>query len=118
MPLPGMGWQRRATGVDPGRWGTILAPVRLTSDMSFPPWLRDPWVWGQLILCLLVAAGLPIAVRHASPGSALGGMLWPASPWRLLGAVPMTIGLALVVAGARSMGRNLTPATTPRLDGW
>jgi len=117
MPLPGTGWQRRAAGTGPGRWGSVLAPVRLTSDMSFPRWLRDPGVWGQLVLFLLVALGLPIAVRQTSARSALGRILRPAGSWRYLGLVLVTIGLALVVAGARSMGENLTPATTPRLQG-
>lgn len=98
-------------------WGTILAPVRLTSDMPLPRWLRDPWVWGQLALFLLVALGLPIAVRQTSAGSALGRLLQPAGSWRYLGLAPVTIGLALVIAGARTMGKSLTPGTTPRVEG-
>ena len=84
--------------------------------MSFPRWLRDPWVWGQLILFLLVALGLPFAGRHASPDSTPGRLLRPAGSWRFLGLAPVLAGLALVAAGARSMGKNLTPATTPRAE--
>jgi protein-S-isoprenylcysteine O-methyltransferase Ste14 len=84
--------------------------------MPFPRWLRDPWVWGQLILFLLVAVGLPVAIRHAPAGSVAGRLLHPVSPWRYAGLAPAVIGLTLVVAGARAMGRNLTPATTPRRE--
>jgi len=76
--------------------------------------MRDPWVWGQLILFLLVTLGLPFAGRRVSPGSGLGRLLRPVGSWRYLGLAPVVAGLALVAAGARSMGKNLTPATTLR----
>jgi protein-S-isoprenylcysteine O-methyltransferase Ste14 len=80
--------------------------------MPFPRWLRDPLVWGQLILFLLVTLGLPLSARHAPPGS----LLLPVGSWRYLGLAPLMAGLALVAAGARAMGKNLTPATTPRAE--
>jgi len=101
MPLPGTGWQRRAAGADPGRWGTILIPVRLTSNMSFPRRLHDPWVWGQMILFLLVAPGLPIALRHTSPGSALGRI--PRPTGLLVAGIP----LAYFDREAAAEGRRL-----------
>lgn len=85
--------------------------------MSFPGWLRDPWVWGQLILVLLVAVGLPVAVRYAPAGSGPGIVLHPVSSWRYAGLAPVITGLALLAAGAYAMGKNLTPATTPRPEG-
>jgi len=85
--------------------------------MSLPRWSRDPWVWGQLILFVLIGIGLPYAARHVPPDSRLAGLLQPRSAWRYLGLAPMTAGLALMAAGVRAMGRNLTPATMPRRHG-
>lgn len=117
MRAPGTGRQRRAAGPSPGGWTTVQDPFPLTSDMPFPRWLRDPWVWGQLILFLVIGIGLPAAARRVTPDSGLGHLVLPQSPWRHLGLVIIAAGLAIVVAGARAMGENLTPATMPRTRG-
>jgi protein-S-isoprenylcysteine O-methyltransferase Ste14 len=85
--------------------------------MSLPRWLRDPWVWGQLILFLLVGIGLPFAAARVPTASTLAGLLQPRSDWRFLGLVVMAAGVAIAGAGVRVMGENLTPATTPRESG-
>jgi protein-S-isoprenylcysteine O-methyltransferase Ste14 len=78
---------------------------------------RDPWVWGQLALFLFVAIGVPLLPRHVNLGSA-DFMLNRVDPsWiRWLGAGVLAVGLLVVVAGMRSLGRNLTPGTEPLAD--
>jgi protein-S-isoprenylcysteine O-methyltransferase Ste14 len=79
---------------------------------------RDPWVWGQVVLILLVAVGLPWLVRHADPGSALGRSLAPASQgWRLAALLPLLTGAVVFLWGLRSLGPNLTPGTEPLAKG-
>ncbi|MDH5282710.1 MAG: isoprenylcysteine carboxylmethyltransferase family protein [Gemmatimonadota bacterium] len=85
--------------------------------MPFPLWSRDPWVWGQLILFLLIGFGLPYAAAQVPTESALADLLEPRSDWRFLGLVVMAAGVAIAAAAVRVMGDNLTPATTPRESG-
>ncbi|MGH7526612.1 MAG: methyltransferase family protein [Gemmatimonadales bacterium] len=75
---------------------------------------RDPWVWGQLALLLLVGAAAPLLPRHISMGD-LDPMLNRVDPdWiRWLGAIPVAAGLGFVVWGVRSLGPGLTPGTEP-----
>jgi protein-S-isoprenylcysteine O-methyltransferase Ste14 len=75
---------------------------------------RDPWVWGQLALFLLIGLAAPLLPRHVNLGAA-DAMLNRIDPdWiRWLGAVLMTAGGLVVVWGIRSLGRNLTPGTEP-----
>jgi protein-S-isoprenylcysteine O-methyltransferase Ste14 len=79
--------------------------------------LRDPWVWGQGLLFLAVGT-LPL-LRQSLPPDSLGArLLQPAElPWRLLALVPLAPGLLMLVWGAISLGRNLTPATEPLAEG-
>ncbi|HEX6104942.1 MAG TPA: isoprenylcysteine carboxylmethyltransferase family protein, partial [Gemmatimonadales bacterium] len=68
---------------------------------------RDPWVWGQLLLLLVVGLAAPLMARW--PG--LGG-LDPAGV-RRLGWIPVAAGAALALWGARALGPSLTPGTEP-----
>jgi protein-S-isoprenylcysteine O-methyltransferase Ste14 len=79
---------------------------------------RDPWVWGQLVLVLLVGVGAPMVPRYVNVGDA-DFVLNRVDPiWiRSLGSVPLVIGLALVIRTARTLGRNLTPGTQPLAHG-
>ena len=78
--------------------------------------IRDPWVWGQLVL-LGAALLLPpwLAARANTAGPALLGPDPP--PARAAGLALLGIGVAIMLAGARALGRNLTPATTPVANG-
>lgn len=75
---------------------------------------RDPWVWGQLALFLLIALAAPLLPRHVNLGSA-DFMLNRVDPaWiRGLGAVVMAAGVLVMAWSARSLGRNLTPGIEP-----
>lgn len=69
--------------------------------------LRDPWVLGQLVLFAAIGvAGPRLAAR------------WPGGPApRVAGALAVGVGLLWIAAAARTLGRNLTPAITPRRSG-
>ena len=75
---------------------------------------RDPWVWGQTALFLLIGLAAPLLPRHVNLGEA-DFLLNRIDPdWiRWLGAAVMTAGAAVVAWGVRSLGRNLTPGTEP-----
>ena len=75
---------------------------------------RDPWVWGQLGLFLLVGLGAPLLPRHVNLGSA-DSLLNRIDPdWiRLLGLALLAAGGLVALWGIRSLGRNLTPGTEP-----
>ena len=75
---------------------------------------RDPWVWGQTALMLLVAVAAPLLPRYVNLGEA-DFMLNRIDPtWiRWLGGVVLVIGVIRLVRGVRSLGRNLTPGTEP-----
>jgi protein-S-isoprenylcysteine O-methyltransferase Ste14 len=75
---------------------------------------RDPWVWGQLTLFLLIGFAAPLLPRHVNLGSAdfLLNRIDPA--WiRGLGIVLLLLGMLLLGWGMRSLGRSLTPGTEP-----
>jgi protein-S-isoprenylcysteine O-methyltransferase Ste14 len=76
--------------------------------------LRDPWVWGQLALFLVVGLWAPLVPRHVSLGE-LDPLVNRVDPDRIrwLGAPLLAAGLALVSWGVRSLGRSLTPGTEP-----
>jgi len=79
---------------------------------------RDPWVWGQATLILLVVVGLPWLVRQADPATTLGRALAPASRgWRLAALLPFAAGVLVSLWGVRSLGPNLTPGTEPLAEG-
>jgi protein-S-isoprenylcysteine O-methyltransferase Ste14 len=75
---------------------------------------RDPWVWGQLALMLLVAAGAPLLPRalRLGPLDPVVNRIDPS--WiRWLGGALLAAGIAVGVWGARSLGPSLTPGTEP-----
>jgi protein-S-isoprenylcysteine O-methyltransferase Ste14 len=75
---------------------------------------RDPWVWGQLALFLLIGLAAPLLPRHVNLGAADSFLNRIDPDWiRWLGAAVMALGGLLVVRGMRSLGRNLTPGTEP-----
>jgi len=79
--------------------------------------LRDPWVWGQAVLILMVGA-LPLIARGVPPDSYVARLLGPAEfIWRIGAVVPLLPGVLMLVWGALSLGPNLTPATEPRAKG-
>jgi protein-S-isoprenylcysteine O-methyltransferase Ste14 len=75
---------------------------------------RDPWVWGQLGLMLLIGLAAPVLPRHVNLGAA-DFMLNRVDPtWiRWMGAPIMALGALVLAWGARSLGPNLTPGTKP-----
>lgn len=78
---------------------------------------RDPWVWGQIALLILVGAVAPLLPRHVGLG-AVDAVLNRVDPsWiRWLGGVLLVAGLGVAVWGARSLGPSLTPGTEPLPD--
>jgi protein-S-isoprenylcysteine O-methyltransferase Ste14 len=76
--------------------------------------MRDPWVWGQLALFVLVGLGVPLVPRYASLGD-VDPILNRVDPARIRwpGAPLIAAGLGLAVWGVRSLGRSLTPGTEP-----
>lgn len=78
---------------------------------------RDPWVWGQTALMLLVAVGAPLVPQHINLGGA-DFMLNRVDPARIrwLGGVIMAAGAVVLAWGVRSLGRNITPGTEPLPD--
>ena len=79
---------------------------------------RDPWVWGQFALFLLIGLAAPLLPRHVNLGRA-DSFLNRIDPDRLrwLGAAVMAAGGAVAVWGIRALGRNLTPGTEPLPEG-
>jgi protein-S-isoprenylcysteine O-methyltransferase Ste14 len=75
---------------------------------------RDPWVWGQLALVLLIALLAPLLPRYVSPGE-LGPLLTriDPDPIRRAGGALLLLGLVIAAWGVRSLGPSLTPGTEP-----
>jgi protein-S-isoprenylcysteine O-methyltransferase Ste14 len=75
---------------------------------------RDPWVWGQTALMLLIVIAAPLLPRHINLGEAdyLLNRVDPA--WiRWLGGVLIVAGVLLLTWGVRSLGPNITPGIEP-----
>ena len=72
--------------------------------------IRDPWVWGQVILATAVTFAVPWWAKR-------WGVLDPAGGSRWLGWTMIGLGLAVLYGGIAMLGRNLTPATEPLPDG-
>jgi protein-S-isoprenylcysteine O-methyltransferase Ste14 len=80
--------------------------------------LRDPWVWGQTILILMILIGAPLVPRHINLGSADFMLNRVDPPWiRALGGISLAAGLGVLIWGVRSLGRNITPGTEPLATG-
>jgi protein-S-isoprenylcysteine O-methyltransferase Ste14 len=75
---------------------------------------RDPWVWGQTLLFVLVGLAAPLLPRYLNLGSA-DFILNRVDPiWiRALGAPFIAAGAVVIGWGIRSLGGNLTPGTEP-----
>ncbi|MEO7137705.1 MAG: isoprenylcysteine carboxylmethyltransferase family protein [Gemmatimonadales bacterium] len=75
---------------------------------------RDPWVWGQFALLLVIGLGAPLLPRHVNLGRA-DSFLNRIDPdsIRWLGAAVMAVGGAIALWGIRALGSNLTPGTEP-----
>jgi protein-S-isoprenylcysteine O-methyltransferase Ste14 len=75
---------------------------------------RDPWVWGQTVLFVIVGLAAPLIPRHLNLGSA-DFMLNRVDPSRIrwLGLALLVMGAIVIGWGVRSLGRNLTPGTEP-----
>lgn len=78
---------------------------------------RDPWVWGQLALLLLIGFAAPLLPRHVNLGSA-DFMLNRIDPaWiRGIGVALLLLGVLVCTWGIHSLGRSLTPGTEPLPD--
>jgi protein-S-isoprenylcysteine O-methyltransferase Ste14 len=75
---------------------------------------RDPWVWGQTFLMLVVLLAAPLLPRYVNLGDAdfLLNRVDPA--WiRGLGAILLAAGAGTVAWGVRSLGPSLTPGVEP-----
>jgi protein-S-isoprenylcysteine O-methyltransferase Ste14 len=75
---------------------------------------RDPWVWAQTVLFVLVGLAAPLMPRHLNLDAA-DFMLNRVDPtWiRWLGLPLLVLGAIVIGWGVRSLGRNLTPGTEP-----
>lgn len=79
--------------------------------------VRDPWVWGQGLLILMVGA-IPMIARAMPPESYIARLLRPAEfLWRIGSVLPLIPGVLMLLWGAVSLGPNLTPATEPLAEG-
>jgi protein-S-isoprenylcysteine O-methyltransferase Ste14 len=79
---------------------------------------RDPWVWGQVALLVLILLAAPLLPRFINLGALDYALNRVDPPWiRALGAILIAAGTLVVVWGARSLGPNLTPGTEPLATG-
>jgi protein-S-isoprenylcysteine O-methyltransferase Ste14 len=70
----------------------------------------DQWVWGQLLLFIVIGLGAPLLPRYLS-------IIEPAPPGvRRSGWILVAAGAAISVWSARALGRSLTPGTEPLPD--
>jgi protein-S-isoprenylcysteine O-methyltransferase Ste14 len=78
---------------------------------------RDPWVWGQLALLLIIALVAPLLPRYVNLGGAdfVLNRVDPAGI-RWLGAGLIAAAAFVMAWGIRSLGPNLTPGTEPLPD--
>lgn len=75
---------------------------------------RDPWVWGQTALMLLVVVAAPLVPRHLDLGQANFVLNRVDPTWiRWFGGVILAAGALVLAWGVRSLGRNITPGTEP-----
>jgi protein-S-isoprenylcysteine O-methyltransferase Ste14 len=79
--------------------------------------IRDPWVWGQLTLIVLVLFGVPWLATNPDRSGTLSWLTTRDTAWRFAGLAPLLLGGLVMLLSALHLGRNLTPATTPINDG-
>ena len=75
---------------------------------------RDPWVWGQLALFVVIAFVPPLLPRYVNLGGAdfiLNRIDPPGIRW--VGAGLLAAAALILGWGIRSLGRNLTPGIEP-----
>jgi protein-S-isoprenylcysteine O-methyltransferase Ste14 len=79
--------------------------------------VRDPWVWGQIVLITIVGVVAPLMPRYVSLGE-VDPAINRVDPdhIRWLGAPLIALGIALAAWGVRSLGKSLTPGTEPLPD--
>lgn len=78
---------------------------------------RDPWVWGQIGLFLVIGAAAPLLPRYVNLGDLDPVLNRVDHAWiRWLGGALLAAGIAVAVWGARSLGASLTPGTEPLPD--
>jgi protein-S-isoprenylcysteine O-methyltransferase Ste14 len=79
---------------------------------------RDPWVWGQTILMLVVLFAAPLVPRQINLGAADFMLNRVDPPWvRGLGGIIVASGAAVLIWGVRSLGHNITPGIEPLATG-
>jgi protein-S-isoprenylcysteine O-methyltransferase Ste14 len=80
--------------------------------------VRDPWVWGQTGLMLLILIAAPVFPRFISLGAAdfLLNRIDP-NRIRVLGGGLLVAGVVLLSWGVRSLGSSLTPGIEPLTTG-
>lgn len=75
---------------------------------------RDPWVWGQTALFVLIALAAPILPRYVNLGDADFMLNRVDPPWiRWLGVALLAAGVIVIGWGGHSLSRNLTPGIEP-----
>ncbi|MGH7498764.1 MAG: methyltransferase family protein [Gemmatimonadales bacterium] len=75
---------------------------------------RDPWVWGQMILAVVVLIAAPILPRYVSLGDADFALNRVDPDWiRWLGGILIAAGGGFAFWGIRSLGTSLTPGVEP-----
>jgi protein-S-isoprenylcysteine O-methyltransferase Ste14 len=75
---------------------------------------RDPWVWGQVVLVLLVVVIAPVMPRYVNLGDFDFALNSVGARWlRVAGGLLAGAGIGLAVWGMKSLGPSLTPGTEP-----
>jgi protein-S-isoprenylcysteine O-methyltransferase Ste14 len=78
---------------------------------------RDPWVWGQTALILLIGLAAPLLPRYVNLGEADFILNRIDPEWmRWLGGLILVAGVIKLARGVQSLGRNITPGTEPLAD--
>jgi protein-S-isoprenylcysteine O-methyltransferase Ste14 len=76
--------------------------------------VRDPWVWGQTALMLLIGLAAPLLPRHINVGAADVALNRVDPAWiRWIGGGIIAAGAGVLAWGVRSLGRNITPGVEP-----
>ena len=76
--------------------------------------VRDPWVWGQIALIVVVGLVAPLLPRRVSLGDMDPVINRVDADWiRWLGAPLIAAGIVIALWGVSSLGRSLTPGTEP-----